>query len=302
MKLFDTLFKRKNKSEKPHVVSDKKETAEVVQQLSTGNDNSDENINSNETQKNIKTEKKYLVAESDESSLPQELIGKLPDPDKIKISSFSNSLVSVGKRYRIGMNDCDKAEDFIQYYAKIPENVKWSSEEDQHRKIVFAESFHPFVRRYSKDIVKCAEYIIRGISYKPYSYEITENALNVKLDGGYYDVEYQETPHFICYRECYQESYHDGGGSGSEEWYVYASPNVACKTELSEEIEIKKCPALPDFVHMPSCRGYWEENGHVYLVDPWGLSGNFEYYCHVEEQRDYESENKIWEIGVPYDR
>lgn len=96
--------------------------------------------------------------------------------------------------------------------------------------------------------------------------------------------------------------YHDGGGSGSKEWCVYASPNVECKAELSAEIETKKCPALPDFVHMPSCRGYWEEKGHVYLVDPWGLTGNFEYYCHVEEQWDYESENKIWEIGMPYDR
>ena len=34
----------------------------------------------------------------------------------------------------------------------------------------------------------------------------------------------------------------------------------------------------------------------------WGVTGNFEYYCHVEEQLAYESENKIWGIGVLYDR
>ena len=53
-------------------------------------------------------------------------------------------------------------------------------------------------------------------------------------------------------------------------------------------------------------RGFWslphEEDGRVYLVDPLGVTGNFEYYCHVEEQLAYESENKIWGIGVLYDR
>lgn len=29
----------------------------------------------------------------------------------------------------------------------------------------------------------------------------------------------------------------------------------------------------------------------------WGVTGNFEYYCHVEEQRAYESENKIWGLA-----
>ena len=53
---------------------------------------------------------------------------------------------------------------------------------------------------------------------------------------------------------------------------------------------------------MPDCRGFWTENEHVYLVDPWGVSGIFEYYCHVEEQRDYDSDNEIWDVGVPCDK
>ena len=42
MKLFDMLFKRKDKSEKLQVVqADEKESAEVVQQLSADKDNTD---------------------------------------------------------------------------------------------------------------------------------------------------------------------------------------------------------------------------------------------------------------------
>ena len=78
MKLFDMLFKRKDKSEKLQVVqADEKESAEVVQQLSADKDNTDETIDSNEPQKNIQTEKKYSVEGSDGNALPQELIRKL---------------------------------------------------------------------------------------------------------------------------------------------------------------------------------------------------------------------------------
>ena len=172
----------------------------------------------------------------------------------------------------------------------------------ENARSVFAESFHPFVQKYSNDIVKCAERIIKEICYKPYSFEITADTLNVVLDGGYYDARYQETMDYIFYKESYAESYHDGGGSGSTRWCVYASLNVANKAELTYEIERKKCPALPNSVQLPCCRGYWEENGHVYLVEPWGLTGVFEYYCQVEERWDYASEKEEWEIGVPYDR
>ena len=60
-------------------------------------------------------------------------------------------------------------------------------------KSAFAESFHPFVQKYSNDIVKCAERIINEICFKPYSFEITADTLNVVLDGGSYDARYQGT-------------------------------------------------------------------------------------------------------------
>ena len=189
------------------------------------------------------------------------------------------------------MND-DIDTDVIRYHVKKSENAK----------SVFAEAFHPFVQKYSNDIVKCAEHIINEICFAPYSFTITADELYVVMDSGYYDAKYRETIDFISYQESYSESYHDGGGSGSTSWWVYAALDVECKAELTDEIGLKKCPALPRSVHLPYCRGYWEENGHVYLVDPWGLTGVFEYYCEVMERWDYASEEEIWKIGVPYSR
>ena len=133
----------------------------------------------------------------------------------------------------------------------------------------------------------------------PSDYEVSEGTLCVKLDSGYHYSSYKETQNYFCYRNSYSESYHDGGGSGLKEWYIYAASGVECRTELAEEIGYKEFALLPGFIHLPYCRGFWTENEHVYLVDPWGLSGVFEYYCHAEEQRDYDSENEIWDVGVP---
>lgn len=53
----------------------------------------------------------------------------------------------------------------------------------ENARSVFAESFHPFVQKYSNDIVKCAERIIKEICYKPYSFEITADTLKVDIGG-----------------------------------------------------------------------------------------------------------------------
>lgn len=70
-----------------------------------------------------------------------------------------------------------------------------------------------------------------------------------------------------------------------------------------EQIAREICKAAKLYKeHLVGRRFVYEEDGRVYLVDPLGVTGNFEYYCHVEEQRAYESVNKIWGIGVLYDR
>ena len=53
-------------------------------------------------------------------------------------------------------------------------------------------------------------------------------------------------------------------------------------------------------IDIPACKGYWFEDKHLYLVDPWGLSGIFEYYYRKTECRDYDSAERCWEMGVKY--
>ena len=232
-------------------------------------------------------------------SLPKGLAEVIPGPDRIIIESFSNAGVTFGERYRVGMNDCEMAQDFIQYRVKRIRGVSYA-EERKYYIGLFADAIHPFFRRYTNDIAGCAENIVGNSSELPSLYEITDGTLNVELDSGYRHAGYQETSEYFRYNAMYHESYHDGGGSGFREWYVYAASITECKAELSDEIGYKDFRALPGFISLPYCRGFWTEGGHVYLIDPWGVSGIFEYYCYAEEQRDYDSDKKIWNVGVPY--
>lgn len=300
MKSFDVLFERKDKSKKMStVLSDKKEVVEAVQQKPENRTDVMRTISSTVHKENNVTEYDYLEVCPEGIVPSKELAEKLPVPGRIQITSYSNASKMVGKRYSVGMNDYHKKQDFIQYQGKRLNNATYKEKEKNTRSI-FIESFHPFIQIHTNNISGCAENILNEFCFKPASYEITADTLNVELDSGYYNAGYEETVDFICYKESYQESYHDGGGSGSKRWCIYAAPTVVCKAELSEEIVFQPCPALPSFVHLPHCRGYWEENGHVYLVDPFGLSGIFEYYCHAKECSDYASNEEVWEIGVPY--
>lgn len=232
--------------------------------------------------------------------LPKELAAVLPNPDRIIITSFSSAGNTFGTRKRFGfgmngMNDIYKAQNFIQYRCKQSKN----SVQAQNCTSLFADSFHPFVQRYANDISGCVENILHSIMYTPISYELTDGILNVCLDSGYQETYYQETSEYIRYNDRYQESFHDGGGNGFEEWYVYAASITEYKTEISDVIGYKHFSALPS-VSLPYCRGFWTEDGHVYLVDPWGLSGIFEFYYYSEGRPDAFSEEKIENVGTPY--
>lgn len=250
---------------------------------------------------NTVVEFEYLEKPPKGVILPKELVDKLPDSERIKIISFSNNSNSVGRRYRLALNNESNTEDFIQYCGKsIPE----MSYDKKHAERInlYADSFHPFFSQFTNDVTDCIKKMLMHASYLPSLYEVSNGTLCVNLDSGYHTSGYKETSEYFCYRDSYQESTHDGGGSGLEKWYIYPAETVVCKTELTEEIGYKNFSSLPRFVHLPYCRGFWTENEHVYLVDPWGLSGIFEYFCHAEEQSDYNSDNKIWDIGVPCDK
>ena len=232
--------------------------------------------------------------------LPKELAALLPNPDRIIITSFSSAGNTFGTRMRFGfgmngMNDIYKAQNFIQYRCKRSKN----SEQAQNCTSLFADSFHPFVQRYANDISGCVENILHSIMYTPISYELTDGILNAYLDSGYHETYYQETSEYIRFNDRYQESFHDGGGNGFEEWYVYAASITEYKTEISDVIGYKHFSAWPS-ASLPYCRGFWTEDGHVYLVDPWGLSGIFEFYHYSEGRPDAFSEEEIEIVGTPY--
>ena len=253
----------------------------------------------------IKTEYEYRVKVPTDVVMPEDLVDKLPDPGRIVIISFSNGKNEVGTRYNlVGTRFCmimyshEESEKFIQYKGISTPGL---SDDEKRAECIhlFADSYHPFFSRYTNDIVGCMEAMLMYQSELPSVYEVSEGTLCVELDSGYHNSSYKETQNYFCYRNSYSESYHDGGGSGLKEWYIYAASGVECRTELAEEIGYKEFALLPGFIHLPYCRGFWTENEHVYLVDPWGLSGVFEYYCHAEEQQYYDTENEIWDVGVP---
>lgn len=295
-----TILEQNSKSmfTTPKVVSvDQKENVEVTQKKLP-----DTAIDGKETSRaaeneTVKTEYEFWVEVPKGVALPEELVDKLPAPGRIAIISFSNGDTKVGTRYYMFRYSHEKSETFIQYEGISTPNLPYSEKRTEKIQL-FADSYHPFFSRYTNDIRGCFEAMLGHESELPSNYEVSDGTLCVKLDSGYHDSSYKETQNYFCYRNSYSESYHDGGGSGSIEWYIYAASGIECKTELTEEIGYKKFSDLPGFIELPYCRGFWTENGHVYLVDPWGFSGVFEYYCHAEKKRDYDSKNEIWDIGV----
>lgn len=249
-----------------------KETAENIQKKTSDMESDDKIISRAVVKDTIKTEYEYRVEVPKGVAMPEDLVDKLPAPGRIVIISFSNGKNEVGTRcYMIGYSH-EEAEKFIQYEGISTPGLSYNEKRAECIHL-FADSYHPFFSRYTNNIAGCMEAMLMYQSKLPLDYEVSEGTLCVKLNSGYHDSSYKETQNYFCYRDSYSESYHDGGGSGLEEWYIYAASGVECRTELTEEIGYKEFALLPGFVHLPYCRGFWTEKEHVYLVDPWGFSG-----------------------------
>lgn len=219
-------------------------------------------------------------------SLPQRLVPHLPDAETIVITGYGNEENSFGLRYRFGGNTLLEQKSFIQYHP-----LKRSYDDACS---VFANSLHPFFRKFTENEVICSENMLKDLSAninEPEYFEISDDALFVDMGGGCDTIGYQETSNYIKYMRRYQESYHDGGGYGSTEWFLYAALGKEAKQELSQKRVLNE-------IYLPACKGYWIEEEHLYLVEPWGLSGVFEYYCCKTECRDYDSDEVVWEVGV----
>ena len=206
----------------------------------------------------------------------------LPKSIPIRVESYWGGTHTVGKRYRVGTDYEFPAGAFIQYKVQ---NV------DDGR-AAFAASYHPFLRQFTDRPEQSAREVLAFFSYRPYRFDLTRDQLSVNFDSGYYNTGYTETPTYIEYRESYQESYHDGGGSGSLYWCLYPAGEV----HLAAAKVLRQDPSAR--FRIPACKTIRMKDGHVYLENPWGLTGVFEYYCSRSERDDYQSPEEHSELGV----
>ena len=225
-----------------------------------------------------------------EIPIPDDIMPYLPDTDLIYIDGYGDSTVTNGRRRLINPNDEYSDGAYIQY--SLDHSLTRSAHSDPAMQ-VFLASNHPFISRFSNIEDNSAEFILKEIVYKPNFYEVTKNKILVQFDSGYYYTNYIETPDYIKYNFHYQDSYHDGGGSGSTEWILRKASIDNADDELQHEKEI-------DNIKIPDCKGYMIDDGHLYLFDPWGLTGIFEYYKKTSYQYDYLSEEETNIIGKPY--
>lgn len=225
--------------------------------------------------------------------LPQKLVTYLPDADTIEIMSYGNEETSYGTRLNMRAFRFPAGKPFIKYRPLIYVEQKMEVKRNCAYR-VFENSYHPFLRQYTKDIVTCSKNMLNGHpvgEYRPSSFGIAEDTLLVDMDGGYHITGYKETPNYIGYMDRYQDSIHDGGDSGSTELYLYAAPGKEPTQELSHDRYLGWCI-------LPECKGYWVEKKHLYLVEPWGLSGVFAYFYSTTVRSGGSTDVTVREIGV----
>jgi len=220
--------------------------------------------------------------------IPHDIINFLPDPYCICIEEYGDSSGS-GSWIR-GLNPNDKYAEgsFVRYcvnnvYKKERDYILWG-------KMVFSQSHHPFLMRYTKEISDVSARILNFIGYNPDRFGVTKNELIVEFCSGYYATRYIENPDYIDFSLHYQESFHDGGGSGSCRWVLRKSENNKDDVERFHDNKL-------DGIKLPECSCYWLDNGHLFLHNPWGIPGVFELFSENRNSYDYLSDEEVKTVG-----
>ena len=195
------------------------------------------------------------------SQLPEELKRLLPDTDQYYL-----------REYHAG-------DLFVEYYAKNKEKA-------------FISSYHPFICRYAKDLAHSASLLLQYMRYPPYCFKVYDSVLIVRLHTPYWVADYAETPEYMVYDEWRQESQHDGGGSCDIQW-------VLCKAKVAEQPFSIPPGEETTARALPPCRSFWFDDKRCFVVDPWDVSGVFEFYYRWEYSESYNSASEISEIGDP---
>ena len=207
--------------------------------------------------------KTHMARDLSGERFPEKLLDCLPSPDKIAISAYGD----------------DDSEDCSFGWIDKGAYVEWfCCGDEQDARSAFTEAYHPFIQKYTKDPGGCAARILRKIAACPKVCAVQEKQFLTRFNLGYINNCYEETEQCISYSQSQSESYHDGGGSSSEEWCIYPA-------SITEEYYRS---------------GAWKDGEHVYYKDIFGIPGIFEYYECISDRRDYDSDYVVRSRGVSY--
>ncbi len=231
-----------------------------------------------------------------DETLREDMRKLLPDPEEIENIKYKTGDSCACRLWEFTFPQAKARGDCISYRARY---VRGSNQLDRQTEIVFAASHHPFIERFSGDPARCAGKMARFFSYRPMYYELFRDMLFVSFGSGYVESGFLETRDCVGYRQSYSESYHDGGGSGSDTWFLWPAKAEIGANELFGDSVVNHAN-VPNTkgIKVPECKGYWFEGERLFVVDPWDIPGVFEFYYAVSEQYDWDSETENWSIGV----
>lgn len=207
--------------------------------------------------------------------LPDEWIDYLPPMAETEIVGFSDGVHTECARFTLGpfgMYGRNKEDPHIQY--RFGGTVNSREELYEKRREMFCSAYHPFVQQFTDDVRGCAGKMLKMFSSPPYLFEISKDVLAGSFD---FTEAVVETPEGVEYHGFEQYSQHDGGGSTVEKWGLTPAKDQQAPKNLSH------AERLNGFL-LPICRGYWLKDEHLYLLDPWGLSGVFEFYSYDSDR------------------
>lgn len=141
--------------------------------------------------------------------IPTEFYKYLPEKKMIQIIDVRDDSYKGGDYF--GLHQLP-AGAYMEYNAsnEYQKYEKIGYSEMYHK--LFAESYHPFLQKYSSNPRHCAEILSHYFSRPSHRFVVFDNMFLTVFDMGGDRNSYKETPNYITYRQISQESYHDGGG------------------------------------------------------------------------------------------
>lgn len=154
--------------------------------------------------------------------------------------------------------------------------IYWDLEQDDRRKD-WTEINHLFFRKHSSVPEESAglfyDYIYPSYWSKAFTgcYGFQDR---IEIEG--YGCSGMETAEYCRVENGEQYSYHDGGGGCRDITEISYAPGIAVPETLMRDKYYKG-------ERIPECKGYWEVDGHVYLLNPLKMNGVYNFCTGMRE-------------------